>query len=749
MSIDALRQELRDYYRTISFDRLGKNGFESRLWAEMDEFAAAHPDYSPLRLKAAMYDIIAERFEPVIFRNSPFYSEMGVNVAESDGYPFLSASGWLLRRNHHLFKDADAAEYERYMAAGRHGIHLSYGPYPDIDHHCCSFSYIITHGLSHIFRKAQAALPQCVSPEETEFVEAAITGLLAVKKIAEKFSVAAKKTTWQVDNPQQHWFLSMAAATARKIPWQAPETFYEALCALWFLHEVGASMDGVRMYVLGHLDRLLGDFYQRDLAVGRITYDEAYDLICRFMIYIDSKIDLERMADDSYNRQELGGTLILGGCDENGKTVCNEVTFMVLKAHHELKMLYPKIHCRISQNSPAEYLAAINRDFLSGRNVISFLNDDGIIPAQIKAGKRPEDARCYVAGGCWEVIVEGCEHSAGANCYFNLAKLVDMSIHPDPQLETETGIHCRRLDGAPDFETVYRTVMDNIIAAIRQMCGTIGSCGRVWPRVNPSPLFSACLAGCLEDRRDYTAGGGRYNPHGLPLTNFTILVDSLLTIQELCFERKTCSLEELLTAVRADWDGFDALRAEVLGTSHFGDNTPKSNTLAQRILNEIYARTRDLTNERGGPFQLGLYSYRDIIDWAAKTRATPDGRKAGDFLAQGLTPSRYRHLDITSLINSASTLDLTQYPANSVITISLPLGGIDSNSLESLERVLAASGIGMLQLNCVNKDDLLDAQVHPERHRDLIVRLYGYSARFVKLNREMQDEFISRSIYTC
>jgi len=747
MSIKALQQELRAYYQTRSLSCLGGNKFQSPLWSVMDNYAAVHPDVSPLHLKTAMYEIIAEEFEPVLFKNSPFYSETGLNVAECDGAPWHSAAGWLLRRNVHLFKDVDLGEYERYLAADYYGIHLSYGPYPDIDHHCCSFSYILKHGLGYIFAQAEDARKKCQTPAETEFVEAAMAGLQAVRKIADKFAAAAEQQIAATNDPQQRRFMTMAAKTARKIPWQPAETFYEALCSLWFIHEIGAAMDGVRIYVLGHLDRVLGEFYRRDLAAGRITYDEAYDLLCRYMVYTDCKIDLNQKVDDSYNRQELGGTLILGGCDEHGKQVCNDVTFMVLKAHHELNMLYPKIHCRISKNSPQEFLDAINRDFAAGRNVISFLNDDGIIPAQIKAGKRPEDARCYVAGGCWEVIVEGCEHSAGANCYFNLAKIVDLSIHDDSELEAKTGIVCRKLDGAATFEEVYRIVMDNIIAAIRKMGTTIGTSGRVWPQINPSPFFSACLADCLEHRQDYTTGSGRYNPHGLPLTNFAVLVDSLLAIKILCFDRRSHRLDELLTAIRADWNGYEALRAEAMAAPHFGDDSPNSNALSKRIVDDIYAHTRDLTNERGGPFQLGFYSYRDVIEWAKVTRATPDGRRTGDFLCQGLTPSRFRHSDITSVINSVAAINLTQCPANSVITVSLPLGGVDLASLAGFERAVAASGIGMLQLNCVDKAQLLDARQHPERHHDLIVRLYGYSARFINLNKEMQDEFLSRSIY--
>jgi formate C-acetyltransferase len=421
---------------------------------------------------------------------------------------------------------------------------------------------------------------------------------------------------------------------------------------------------------------------------------------------------------------------------------------MTLRAHHDLKLIYPKIHCRISRNSRQDYLDAINRDFLSGRNVISFLNDDGLIPAQVKAGKHLEDARRYVAGGCWEMIIEGCEHSAGANCYFNLARIMDMSIHRHPDIEAETGYSCDNIYGCGDFEEVYRIVMDNVIRIIRRMCAIKGKNGSVWPQVSPAPFFSACLSDCLKNRKDYTAGGGRYNPHGVPLTNFAVFVDSLLVIRKLCFETKRHTLKELLDAVKANWEGCEILRAEVLTMPHFGDNSKESNELARRVLDEIYVHTRDLKNERGGPFQLGIYSYRDVIDWAKITCATPDGRRAGDFLAQGLTPSRLHHsAEITSVINSGAALDLSKYPANSVMTLSLPLNGIRSQTLAQIERAFAASGIGMLQMNCVDKAQLLDARKRPEQHQDLIVRLYGYSARFVNLTPEMQEEFINRNIY--
>jgi len=746
MSIDKLKEELKAYYSLYTAKEWARRNYTNPLYAPLNEYAAAHPELKAIQLKTAQYEIIADRFCPVIFKNSPFYSEMGVKIAEYDGTPG-AAGEWLFQRNMHSFRDVNPVEHDQFMAAGCAGIHLAYC-FADYDHHCFPFSNVLANGLAGIYAQAESERKHCRSKEESEFIECAMRGLLAVKKIAEKFAAAAAAELTKTTDATQRRFLNMIAATAVEVPWRKPETFYEGLNTVWFLHEVCASIEGVGMSVIGHLDRMLGNLYEHDLSAGRLTPDESDDLIRRFMIATDCKLTLNVPVQESFSFQEQGDTLILGGCDEHGEIVCNDVTFMILKAHHDLNLIYPKIHCRISKNSPPEFLDAINRDFVSGRNVISFLNDDGIIPAQVKAGKRLEDARRYVAGGCWEITLEGYEHSAGANCYFNLARIMDMSIHDCPEVEAKTGVVCDKIDKAKNFEEVYRLVMDNIIRAIRQMCGIMGRDGNIWPQVNPAPFFSACLTDCLKNRKDYTAGGGRYNPHGLPLTNFAILVDSLLAIRRLCFETKHYSLSELLTAVRADWQGYDVLRAEALGSPHFGDNSPEANTLARRILDEIYDHTRDLTNERGGPFQLGFYSYRDIIEWAHITGATPDGRRQGDFLAQGMTPSRYhRSPELTSVINSGAALDLTKCPANSVITVSLPLNGVNLQVLAQMELAVAASGIGMLQLNCVDKAQLLDAQEHPERHQDLIVRLYGYSTRFVNLTPEMQEEFISRSIY--
>ena len=729
--MDELRRELRAYYSGRSFRKLEKTS--NPFLSEMESWAETHPTASALELKTAQYEIIAERFVPVVFRNTPFFSEMGVRIAEYDGIG-MGPGAWLMNRNARIWNDENPEIFRIHREFSRAGFHISYGPFVDPDHHCFPSSAVLRMGLEYFCHE--------YGKNHDEFSVMVCRTLSAVRKIAEKFADAAEKTVPETE--RQRINLDRIAAAARRVPWNPATTFYEGLCVLWFLHEVCASIDGIGMSVLGRPDHLLGELYEKDIASGALSREDAYDLICRFMVHTDCKLDPDRPLSEQFNRGEQGDTLILGGCDEKGLECCNELTRLFLRAHRELKLIYPKIHFRYSARTAPEFMREACADFMNGRSTVSFLNDDILIPAQLKAGKQLEDVRNYVAGGCWEVIVEGCEHSQGANCYLNLARILDFSIHDDPETEGKIGMAFRKLEGKENFEQIYRLVMENVAETILRLCDRIRIGSGPWSRINPSPFFSAALKDCLERRRDYSDGGARYAPHGLPLANLAVLIDSFSAIRHLCFETKIATLPELLQAVRADWQGFELLREAALSSPRFG-KAEECTELAARVLGDIAEiLSRYNAEHREIRFQPGIYNYRDIIDWADSTRATPDGRRKGDFLAQGMTPQRSsRALDAAGILRMVRALPLEQFPANSVLTLTLQRRGMTAEKLAAVVKCFSG---GMLQLNCLDRSELLDAMEHPERHRELVVRLYGYSARFVSLDGKMQEEFVSRSI---
>ena len=742
-----LRKELNDYYFANTQAAWREKQPLRELFAELDRYAADHPDLSALRLKTAQVSILADRFTPVVFRHSPFPSEMGLKYAESYGND--GAGTWMRSRRSHLFSDFDPVGLKQYYESSKARVFESW-TYHDFDHHVFPCANVIENGLVFFYDKAVRLAAESVDPERKEFLGCAAECLLSVKRIAEKFAAAAAELLPDAKDAAEKFCLARLAA-AGDVPWRKPATFYEGLLTIWFLYEVTPCIEGIAMGVIGHPDRILANLYRADLEAGRIDRREAYELIAAFLCYLDSKDDFSKNLAELPIFGERCGALVLGGCHADGTPVWNELTELFLDVHHDLGLVYPKLQVRFGKNTPREQYDRVNREFLCGRNTIGIVSDEAVIPAQLREGKLLADVRNYVVGGCWEVTAEGCEHSAGANCYYNLAKAMNLSMLPDPALEANAGEHFDPATEAASFDEFYRIVMDNTVRSIRKMCSAIGRGGKITPQVLPAPFFSACMNDCLDNGRDYTAGGGRYNPHGLPLSGFATFLNSMLAVRHTCFETGRHSLAEIAAAMRADWQNAEPLRRELTAVPrHFGDGNAETTAFAQKVLDTLADCARDIEDERGGKFQPALYNYHWTIlgDYAKGTGPTPDGRTGGSYVSQDVNPSRLTPADdLTTVFNTCRKLDLVKFSAGSVLTVSLTRNGLTPDLLAALEQAFLETGVEMLQLNCVNPDELRDAVEHPEAHRDLIVRLYGYSARFTKLAPAQQREFISRQVY--
>lgn len=738
---EKLRKELRDFFGDnggrvcVNPERLATLE-KCRNWLE--EFASAHPQASAYELRRKIYECAVMFFRPRLFPHSPFFADISGN----GGWHFSAPGHWLLKHNISRIQNQAPDIWKKFREQGGECFFFCCGPYFDEMHNCPPLSNVLKHGFRFYYEKAQQTLAACRSTEETEFIRTAIAGLEAVKTILEKTAAAAQIYRQQADDPEIQQNMAMIADTAGRVPWNPPQTFYEGLCTIWFVREIMGELDGMATNTLGRPDAWLETLYQADLENGRITPERAYDLICRFLLLADMMYSHDTSVI-GYGDHENECVFTLGGCDSAGKPVFNDLTRMFLKAHRELGCIYPKPHCRYCSASPEEYLKLICSDILSGRGVYSLINDDSIIPALVKDGKSLEDARNYCCTGCWDIVVDSCEDNEGGN-YFNLARVLEATIYESDQRLQELGLKYKRIDDAATFEDVYSNLMENVLQTLQGMM-KMEQLGAIRSQVAPAPLDSACSSDCLEKRLDYTAGGQRYNPHAVSLCFFANFLDSMLAIDDLCFRRRLCSLQELLSAVRNNWRNADELRLAVLAAPHWGDAKPETIRLAQRFFNEVYERTRGIKNSRGGDYQLGCWVYREFRFWGEKTRALPDGRHDGDELAQSLNPSHFRnHSDITTMLRCLSSLDFSKMAGDSVINIMLDKTGLTSETMEALVRSCAALKLQLLQLNCSSRQELLEAQKHPEAYPNLIVRLCGFSAKFTSLSKEWQNEVINR-----
>ena len=750
MNLDMLRMQMVAFYDPLHQACIEQNASymarRDAIWRAMDAYAEAHSDCPPPLIKARLHEEIAEQFEPAVFPQSPFFFEMGMRAAENWGIPSQhTVASWMHIRQQDLHGRPEPLRRLR-----RTSETLSLWNINDVfdsDHHCVGYTRLFATGIDGLLADIARQMPGA-DAEGRIFLEAAGRSARALLRIADRFAQKAEAMGRAACDTQSRSFLAMIADAARRVPARPPKTFYEGLASLLFLRECMASLEGIGISVLGHVDRLLGPLYEADKKAGRITEAEARDLLGRWMLFTDVRF---HVSDNPW--PETSTCVELGGCDASGKPVFNDVTRLIIETHEACGLLNPKLNCRYGSASPRAYLDLMSETLARGHNNFAFLNDDVLIPACMKSGKKPAEARLYVNGGCQETIVEGVEHSAGAYYYFNMARVLDLCIQPftapaDPDAAM-VAVKPDYIRDAPDFESFYTSFMAELARTLRTGASWLAEGGRSWSLVNPCPLFSATLNDCIEKGRDYTAGGARYNPAGVALVGLGTVVDSLHAIRTLVFEDRTLTLADLRTALAANWEGHEALRAKIMSLPKYGHNHPAVNALAGRFATDAAALVRGLVNERGGAFQPSFFVYYAFVYMSGSVRATPDGRRTGDWLSQGIAPSRVRPPGaLTDIMHSLGAVDFTDYPGNAVLDLQLPLSANTSPEvIGSLLRTFAGLRAPTIQMNCVSLEEMTDAQVHPQQHGDLVVRIAGLSAKFTALGRDVQNEIIRRHIH--
>ncbi|NLD88702.1 MAG: hypothetical protein GX633_10675 [Clostridiales bacterium] len=748
MNYPLMRQELIEYYRNVADDKAEKFFIECTELLDR----TAREDMTVFEQKVHQYRTISEEFDPVIFHRLPYYYETGTMSAHCDGARDFRnnkkhAGGWTYRRNAHLFIDQDKDLWARRCAQTGELLYLICGPYNDSSQHFL-FNYrpVFESGLKGVYDRCISLMEEECTEGERQYLSATAEGMLCLKRMAEKFSEKAASMLAEAPDEEARRNLELIRDTAKRVPWERPETFYEAINTYAFLRKAMGSLEGIGFNTFGRVDKDLYPYYTNDIAGGILTPESAYDLICRFIIMFDLHYD-HNMKMVGYADHELENTYTIGGYGDDGKPVCNQLTLMFLRAAREEKTIYPKIKCRYSSDSPKEYFDEINKAVIAGTSVILYQNDESTIPALVNAGRTYEEAREYVMSGCWGINCPGVEKTAGG-CYLNMLKPFEFSIHRLTDRMDKTGIMFEILDGCESFEEVYSVTMENIRRLLVERADITIKGGRIWDKVDPLPLMSSTLQKCLETKRDFTQGGAKYRDDRYLCFGLPNIVDSLLAIRELCFEQKKYTLMELLDAVRANWEGFEDMRLDCVRCHGWGDGSPESGKLANRMHSDLCKYAKGLTSTFGGKVNIGHITYTEIRHWGEKTLATPDGRKSFEYFAQGLTPSRLKKIpSVTSVVNSMMYLDGASIGGNSVLNVILPSNNMSLDRLEAFLRVTAKSAVQSLQLNCTTKEQLLDAQKHPEKYPDLIVRVTGFSAKFTSLSPEWQQEVLTRNFY--
>ena len=515
------------------------------------------------------------------------------------------------------------------------------------------------------------------------------------------------------------------AETLSRIPAYGARTFREALQSLRILHYC-MWCEGDYHNTLGRFDQTMMPYLQADLDAGRETEESAFELLEAFFLSCNRDSDLYPGMQQGDN----GQSMVLGGMTKDGKDGCNLLSGMCLKASGELRLIDPKVNLRVNKDTPLWVYEAGTQLTKLGLGFPQYENDDVAIPALQKLGYAEEDARSYAMAACWEFIIPG-------------RGMEIPNIGALPFANTVDSVIRSRLPSLSDMEELLSAVREDIFRRVRE---TVASCGNLY--VIPSPYLSLFFDGCVENGRDISLGC-TYNNWGLHGTGLACAADMLAAVEQEVFSGKV-KAEELLAAMRADFVGTDDLRSELVNCPKMGNDDDKADKYACWLLDTFAEAVKGLKNERGGIVRAGTGSAMYYIFHAEKLGATADGRQSGVPLPANYSPSLNIRLNgPVSLIKSFTKPDLSKTINGGPLTIEFSESVFAQEEsitkVAQLVRLFIQRGGHQLQLNTVNRERLLDAQKHPEKYRNLIVRVWGWSGYFVELDKCYQDHIIRRA----
>ena len=753
MDFSAFRRALRAFYpdecHGICKDPRQTNSVAA-IGRELDAWAAAHPGFDALDIRREEYLAVRRHVRPFLFKTSPFYFELGCNGGWCNN--FKSVPGRHVNRIcSRFYKEQNLipdSAFALQRARQRQSLALCCGPFVDDMHHVPPFRTILAKGFGGVRAEVAAALEKCPKDEPLgrKELETALVGFDTVREIQLSFAEAAKEKVKESGEGEERKNLLRIVEAAQRCPWEPPRTFFEGLNTLWFIREVLGYVDGTDQFSLGRPDAWLIGLYRADLAAGRITVEEARELVGKFLVTADCHHD-RTIPVDSYSDHEMEIPMSLGGCDNDGKWVFNELTEMFLDAHIGCDCVFPKLHCRISASAPKAYLEKLGAMLMAGHAVFTLLNDDRYLKQYADEGFSPEDVRAYTGCGCWNGYIDSVMDVDGAN-YLSIMGIVERTVHRDPEQERKLRLRIDPIDGATSIDEVREILYRNTIRFCRDIMGEYTRWGGANAKVFPHPVYSMCLKGCIESRRDTMDCGvpPKARPKIVTLGFIGNVVDCLAAINQICFVDKVCTVKEYLDVVRSNWAGErgEELRRRALNAPYWGDGSRFTTDEFAWWMRSIRRDTDGCRSDQGGEYKLAIYTYREFMYWGAKMKATPDGRRDGDRLAQGFSPSEVKcKSGVTTLLNAIGELPHENLYASNV-NQTFDRSAMNAELLAAILQVFCEKGSHMIQPNCNSAEELLDAQKHPERHQNLIVRVCGFSAKFIYLSKRWQDEVIAR-----
>ncbi len=577
--------------------------------------------------------------------------------------------------------------------------------------------------------------------EKREQLRAMSIACDAVMLLAARHADLAEHQAASETDPVRREELRRIAQICRYVPGHAPRNFHEALQAYWFCHlAVITELNGWDAFNPGHLDQHLGPFYERGLADTTITKERARELLECFFIKFNNhpappKVGVTAAESGTYTDF---ANINLAGVLRDGVDGSNEVTHLLLDIIDDMHLLQPSSNMQVSRRTPDAVLRHALRVIRNGYGFPSLFNADAVVEEQLRQGKSVEDARAGGCSGCVETGAFGKEAYILTG-YLNLPKILDRALH-DPSLE------------APTFDDVYGAFERHLRDVVDVKIRGNELIAQMYARLMPAPFLSVITDDCIRNARDYNAGGARYNNTFIQGVGIGTVTDSLAAIDTLVFNERRVTLVDLIAALDRDFKGDDVLRTRMLRkTPKYGTDDERADAIMRRVFESFFGCVDGRSCARGGVYRIEMLPTTSHIYFGSVTRATADGRHAGQPLSEGISPVQgVDRQGPTAVFRSAAKMDQIRTGGtllNMKFTPALLAGEEGIERLLHLVRAYFKMNGHHVQFNVVDASVLREAQAYPDDHRGLIVRVAGYSDYFCDLSDELQDEIISRTAH--
>lgn len=579
----------------------------------------------------------------------------------------------------------------------------------------------------------------------------------ALIHLAERHADKARELAQAESDPTRAAELLHVAEICTWVPAHAPRTFWEALQYYWFVH-LGVTMElnTWDSFSPGRLDQHLFPFYQRELASGQLSRAQAEELLQCLWIKFNNqpappKVGVTAAESGTYTDF---AQINLGGQKSDGADGVNELTYLILDVIEDMRLLQPSASLQVSKKNPDRLIQRAARIIRTGFGQPSIFNHDLIVQELVRMGKVLEDARNGGSSGCVEVGAFGKENY-NLTGYINLPKIFELTLYDgfDPRTGQQLGLHTGDPHTFSDFDQFFGAYQRQLQYFVDIKIHGNNIVERLYATYLPAPFLSLLIDDCIKNGKDYHDGGARYNTSYIQGVGLGSLTDDMTAIKHHIYEQADITWDELLGALGDNFAGRERLRQQLTNrTPRYGNDDDAADQVMVRLFEAYFSAVDGRPNTKGGAYHINLLPTTCHVYFGSVTGATPDGRRAGQPLSEGVSPVQGAdRRGPTAVLRSVAKMDHARTGGtllNQKFTPQLLAGEAGLDQLVHLVRTYFKLDGHHIQFNVVDVATLRAAQADPEQYRDLIVRVAGYSDYFCNLNRALQDEIIARTEHT-